>query len=133
MEKLRGMADARDRDETGKPLSAEGAATLVSLLETRALVLHRAQVVDRLRELRDSAEFEALPDDLRDRIREVVSAAETVDVGTAAPLGEGPGDSPPSPLSSADAVPAARSSSVRSLGRSTSRLVRAARRLFRPE
>jgi hypothetical protein len=57
----------------GRPTSAEQAATLVWFLDTRAVDSRRYTVVNRLRRLHDSDEFATLPEDLRERIREIIA------------------------------------------------------------
>jgi hypothetical protein len=57
-----------------RPVSPEAAGSLVAFLETGALRSRRLTVISRLRVLRDSEEFASLPDDLRDKIRELLEA-----------------------------------------------------------
>ena len=65
-----------EKGETGKrPTSAEGAATLVWFLDSGGVDRRRYTIVNRLRRLRDSDEFATLPEDLRERIREIVANA----------------------------------------------------------
>jgi hypothetical protein len=55
-------------------VSAEAAGSLIAFLETGAIRSRRHVVMSRLRSLRDSEEFPSLPDDLQQRIRDVVDA-----------------------------------------------------------
>ena len=57
-----------------KHVSAEAAGSLIRFLETGALRSRRHIAVSRLRSLRDSEEFPSLPDDLQQKIRDVVDA-----------------------------------------------------------
>ena len=63
---------------SGRPVSPEAAGSLIAFLETGALQSRRHPVIARLRKLRDGDEFESLPEDLRQKIREVVEASERV-------------------------------------------------------
>jgi hypothetical protein len=56
-----------------QPTSVEGAATLVWILDSGAVDSRRYTVVNRLRRLKDSDEFATLPEDLRQRIREILA------------------------------------------------------------
>jgi len=55
-------------------VSAEAAGSLIAFLETGAIRSRRHVVMSRLRSLRDSEEFPNLPDDLQQKIRDVVDA-----------------------------------------------------------
>jgi hypothetical protein len=57
-----------------KHVSAEAAGSLIAFLETGGLRSRRHVVISRLRSLCDSEEFPSLPDDLQQKIREVVDA-----------------------------------------------------------
>jgi hypothetical protein len=57
-----------------KLVSPEAAGTLIRFLETGALRSRRHAAMSRLRSLRDSEEFPSLPDDLQQKIREVVDS-----------------------------------------------------------
>jgi hypothetical protein len=48
---------------------------LVSLLDAGSLDSRRYVVVNRLRALRDSDDFATLPEDLRERVRQILDAA----------------------------------------------------------
>jgi predicted RNase H-like nuclease len=65
----RGQADRR-------AISAEAVETLLWLLERGGLDRRRYQVVNRLRSVRDSDQFATLPEDLRERVREIVAENE---------------------------------------------------------
>jgi hypothetical protein len=53
---------------------AEGVGMLIALLE--AGTLGRPRVVNRLRRLQETDEFASLPEDLRERIRDIIADAE---------------------------------------------------------
>jgi hypothetical protein len=57
--------------------SAEAVETLVWLLNADGLDRRRYRAVSRLRSVRDSDEFASLPEDLRERVREILAAAES--------------------------------------------------------
>jgi hypothetical protein len=57
--------------------SADAVETLVWLLETPAVDHRRYRIVNRLRSVRDSEGFATLPEDLRDRVRQIVSDSES--------------------------------------------------------
>jgi hypothetical protein len=57
-----------------RPVTAEAAGTLVAFLETGALEARSYLAVRRLRELQQTQDFAALPQDLQDRIRAVIDA-----------------------------------------------------------
>jgi hypothetical protein len=59
-----------------KTYSAAAAGALVAYYTTGALLSRRQTVLGRLRQLRDSEEFEQFPDDLQQRIREIINADE---------------------------------------------------------
>lgn len=54
------------------PTPAEAVGTLVWLLDASDVDQRRSAIVSRLRTLRDSDEFETLPEALRDRVREIL-------------------------------------------------------------
>jgi hypothetical protein len=60
----------------GRPLSAEAVGTLVAFYDTDGFVRRRYSVVQRLHEIHDSTYFATLPEDLRERIREIVAATQ---------------------------------------------------------
>jgi hypothetical protein len=66
--------------EDGQPatrgFSAEAVETLVWLAESAGIDRRRYRIVNRLRSLSDSDEFATLPEDLRERVREIVADPE---------------------------------------------------------
>ena len=56
--------------------SAEAVETLVWLLDTNGVDRRRYRIVNRLRSVRDSDEFATLPEDLRERVRQIVAESE---------------------------------------------------------
>ena len=65
-----------EQEETPRPMFAEGVGMLIALLDTGALDRRRYTVVNRLRRLQDTDDFASLPEDLRERIREITADAE---------------------------------------------------------
>ncbi len=66
-------------DDTNPPkpgLSVQAIETLVWLAESNGMDRRRYRIVNRLRSVRDSDEFVTLPEDLRERVREIVADAE---------------------------------------------------------
>jgi hypothetical protein len=59
-----------------RAISAEAVGTLVAFLETTGLDRRRYSVATRLRGIRDSDQFATLPEDLRERVREVLADGE---------------------------------------------------------
>ncbi|HXH97529.1 MAG TPA: hypothetical protein VNH40_10000 [Gaiellaceae bacterium] len=70
------MNDNRRAETATGPLSAEAVGTLVAFYDLNGFERRRYTIVRRLRALRDSDQFAMLPQDLRERIREIVAAAE---------------------------------------------------------
>jgi hypothetical protein len=66
------MANAASPDH----VSPEAAGALIRFLESGALQSRRHTVLWRLRNLRDSEDFPSLPEDLQQKIREVVAESE---------------------------------------------------------
>jgi hypothetical protein len=58
-------------------ISAEAVETLVWLLETPGVDRRRYRMVNRLRTVRESEEFATLPEDLRERVRQIVTESES--------------------------------------------------------
>jgi hypothetical protein len=58
-----------------RPVSAEAVGTLVAFHDTSGFDRRRYEVVNRLRALQDSDQFATLPEDLRQRVREIVTDA----------------------------------------------------------
>lgn len=69
------MTDAERAPEW--KISAEAIETLVWLLETPGVDRRRYRIVNRLRTVRDSEEFATLPEDLRQRVRQIVAESES--------------------------------------------------------
>lgn len=64
------------QDSANRPTSVEAVGTLVAFLDTSGLDRRRYRILNRLRALRDSDEFGNLPEDLRDRVREIIADTE---------------------------------------------------------
>jgi hypothetical protein len=56
-----------------RPISAGAVGALVAFLDTSGFDRRRLKAVNRLRALRDSDQFETLPEELRQRVREIVA------------------------------------------------------------
>jgi hypothetical protein len=59
-----------------RPISPEAVGTLIWLLDTNNLDRRRYSVVNRLRAVRESDQFETLPEALRQKVREVLADSE---------------------------------------------------------
>jgi hypothetical protein len=70
------MDDSAKQGSAKPQTSAEAVGALVAFLDTRGLDRRRYRILNRLRALRDSDEFASLPEDLRDRVREIVADSE---------------------------------------------------------
>lgn len=62
-----------DERSAHEPVSAEAVGALVAFLETEGIDRRRFRAVNRLVALSKSEQFQALPEDLRQRIRDVVA------------------------------------------------------------
>jgi hypothetical protein len=60
----------------GRPLSTEAIGTLVWLLDSSGIDRRRYGVLNRLRAVRDSDQFESLPDALREKVRQIIADAD---------------------------------------------------------
>jgi hypothetical protein len=67
------MDDRGKGGSSERPISAGAVGALVAFLDTSSFDRRRFRAVNRLRALRDSEEFETLPEDLRQRVREIVA------------------------------------------------------------
>jgi hypothetical protein len=64
------------REKTAeRPVSAEAVGALVAFVDSRSLDRRHFRIVNRLRAVHDSDEFATLPEDLRERVREIVAGA----------------------------------------------------------
>lgn len=75
LEESREFVTDRDRT-TQQEFSAEAVGTLVWLWNSVGLDRRRYRIVNRLRSVRSSDQFASLPEDLRERVREIVAEAE---------------------------------------------------------
>jgi hypothetical protein len=68
-----------ERESSGRdrPLSTEAVGTLIWLLDGHSLDRRRYSVLNRLRRVRDSSQFETLPDALRQQVRQIIADAES--------------------------------------------------------
>jgi hypothetical protein len=67
------MVLVNDGDRTVKPsLTDDAVGTLVWLAESSGVDRRRYRIVNRLRAVRDSDQFATLPEDLQERVREIV-------------------------------------------------------------
>jgi hypothetical protein len=67
------MNDSVKAGPAERPISVGAVGALVAFLDTSGFDRRRFKAVNRLRALRDSEQFETLPDDLRLRVREIVA------------------------------------------------------------
>jgi hypothetical protein len=66
-----------ERDRTPDPgISAEAVETLLWLAKSESLDRRRFQVMERLRSVRATGEFATLPEELREKVREVLADSE---------------------------------------------------------
>jgi len=65
--------ERRRRPNEERTISTEAVGALVAFLDSSGLDRRRYSVASRLRDIRDSDQFAALPEDLRERIREVLA------------------------------------------------------------
>jgi hypothetical protein len=70
------MSEREERETPARPMFAEGVGLLIALLDAGALDHRRHAIVNRLRAMSDSDEFATLPEDLRERVREIVAETE---------------------------------------------------------
>lgn len=70
------VVNERERSGGDRPISTETVGTLIWLLDTGNLDRRRYSVLNRLRAVRDSAQFETLPEALRQKVREIIADAE---------------------------------------------------------
>ena len=68
------MSDHEQGETPDRLFFAEGVGLLIALLD--AGTLGRPRVVNRLRQLQRTDDFASLPEDLRERIREIIADAE---------------------------------------------------------
>jgi hypothetical protein len=59
-----------------RAISAGAVGALVAFLDTSGVDRRRYKAVNRLRALSDSDQFETLPEDLRQRVKEIVAATD---------------------------------------------------------
>lgn len=65
--------ESERRGSRERTISTEAIGALVAFLETDGLDRRRYSAAIRLRTIRDSDQFSALPEDLRERIREILA------------------------------------------------------------
>jgi hypothetical protein len=69
------MSEHEQGETPARLMFAEGVGMLIALLDTGALDRRRYTAVNRLRQLQHTDDFASLPEDLRDRIREITDDA----------------------------------------------------------
>ena len=67
------VSERERRGDRERTISTEAVGALVAFLETDGLDRRRYSAAVRLRTIRDSDQFSALPEDLRERIREILA------------------------------------------------------------
>lgn len=70
------MSEHEQGERPVRLMLAEGVGMLIALLDSGTLDRRRYMVVDRLRRLQQTDDFASLPEDLRERIREIIADAE---------------------------------------------------------
>jgi plasmid replication initiation protein len=66
-----------DRDKASeRTTTAEAVGRLVWLLDSAGLDRRRYRIMNRLRSMSESDEFATLPEDLRERVREIIADSE---------------------------------------------------------
>ncbi|MFZ0342802.1 MAG: hypothetical protein WAL31_10755 [Gaiellaceae bacterium] len=70
------MSDSERRPRRERAISTEAVGALVAFLDTSGLDRRRYSAASRLRRIRDSDQFATLPEDLRERIREILADGE---------------------------------------------------------
>ena len=68
------MSDHEHEETPDRLMFAEGVGMLIALLD--AGTLSRPRVVNRLSQLQHTDDFASLPEDLREKIREIIAEAE---------------------------------------------------------
>ena len=68
------MSEHEQGEAPDRLFFAEGVGMLIALLDAGAL--GRPRVLNRLRQLQHTEDFESLPEDLRERIRQIITDAE---------------------------------------------------------
>jgi hypothetical protein len=74
-EEKSGGATVTERARPDRPITAEAVGTLVAFLDSGGVDRRRYPIVNRLRALQESEQFATLPEDLRNRVREIVADA----------------------------------------------------------
>jgi hypothetical protein len=69
------VSEHEGRGRPSRPISAEAVGTLVWLLDSSSVDRRRYAILNRLRAVRDSDQFESLPDALRDKVRQIIADA----------------------------------------------------------
>jgi hypothetical protein len=67
------VSEGEQGEGAGRPFLAEGVGMVIALLDKGAFDHRRYTIVNRLRRLHDSDDFASLPEDLRERIREIIA------------------------------------------------------------
>jgi hypothetical protein len=70
------MSEHEQGETPARLMFAEGVGMLIALLDTGALDRRRYTAVNRLRQLQHTDDFASLPEELRERIREITADAE---------------------------------------------------------
>ena len=70
------MRESEGTGRADRPISAEAVGTLVWLLDSSSVDRRRFKILNRLEAVRDSDEFDSLPDALRDKVRQILADAE---------------------------------------------------------
>jgi hypothetical protein len=68
------VSEHEQEERAGWLTGAESVGMLMALLDAGALENRRYTIVNRLRRLHDSEDFASLPEDLRERIQQIIDA-----------------------------------------------------------
>ena len=70
------MHEGAKQKTAERPVSAEAVGALVAFVDSRGLDRRRYRILNRLRAVHESDAFATLPEDLRDRVREIVAGTD---------------------------------------------------------
>jgi hypothetical protein len=70
------MSEREHKRRAKGPVSPEAVGTLIWLLDSDSVDRRRFSILNRLRTVRDSDEFQSLPDALREKVRQLVDESE---------------------------------------------------------
>jgi hypothetical protein len=71
------MSEHESKGRPERPVSTEAVGTLIWLLDSESVDRRRYTILSRLKALRDSDQFQSLPDALRQKVREIIAESDT--------------------------------------------------------